>query len=69
LNVHDLTHEGIKPFNCNKSDQNFSEKKTSKIQDKPHPNNELFNCTLSQFKDDKNYDLMIYTKEDHKFEK
>ena len=69
MNVHDLTHEGIKPFNCNKFDQNFSEKKTSKIQDKPHSNNELFNCTLSQFKDDKNYDLMIYTKEDHKFEK
>ena len=69
LYVHDLTHDGLKPFKCNICFKAFSEKCTLKAHKKTHMKNILFNCILCDFKCGKSIDLAIHYKEIHKIKK
>ena len=69
LYVHDLSHEGIKPYKCNICYRTFSEKGILKAHKKEHMYQTLFNCNLCDFKCAKNYDLIIHYKEIHQLKK
>ena len=69
LYVHNLYHEGIKAFKCNICFKDFFEKGTLKNHKKTNLNQNLFNCTLCNFKCAKINDLVVHFKNAHKLKK
>ena len=69
LYVHHLSHEGIKPFKCNICFRDFFEKGTLKTHKKTHLNQNLFNCTLCDFKCAKINGLVVHFRKTHKLKK
>ena len=66
LYVHHLYHEGIKPFKCNICFRDFLEKGTLKTHKKTHQKQNLFNCTLCDFKYAKINGLVEHFRKAHK---
>ena len=69
LFVHHLYHEGIKAFKYNICFKDFFDIGTLKNQKKTHLNQNLFNCTLCDFKCAKINDLVVHFKNAHKLKK